>query len=164
MDGSVTMSFNEKNVKLYVITPELIPNDAEVSNTQSKFRIAMPCIVSRSCSDVIQCVQEIHDWFMKNINTVTEDGYLLCSQALPALSLDRDLFTNAIVVLGEKLREFDAVEGVIFVPASSATRDAKFAVADFYSRVEFGSSMAKMASFKNHRYVDSEVVYEETQL
>jgi len=139
------MKILKKSVQLYCVPECLVPVDALVApGSVSIPQGLLPCVVTRSDSNCYDKLMVLMKWFVEHLEVV--DGYLVASAALPALSLNDELWGDALYLLKQALAPYEFVSGPVFVRQSGG-RTGQFAVADLYVRLLNGSTTIPHVSF-----------------
>lgn len=140
------MKIVKKTLRLYTVPSVLIPDDALVTpGTASLPSGLLPCLPCRSDANCYEKLQTLWKWYQDNLNVV--DGYLPASAALPALSLNDELWGDALFLLKKAMSGYERVEGPVFVRQCGG-RTALFAVADLYQRLLYGSTTIPVVTFR----------------
>ena len=149
------LKVNKRVINLYAVPSEVIPEEVQINQSACRIPVGLlPDVIHRSDADVKGKVAGLFEWFA--LNLVEEDGFLVASAALPALSLDKAVWGQAMTMLRGVLEKYEKVVGPVFVPSLSATRTDKFAVADLYTKLLQGSTMLPVVTYKQERVWEAE--------
>lgn len=140
----MNVATSKKLVRLYAFPEELIGDNPVIVHAQASLPQILPQVIFRSDQDPLLKAQELYEWFQENVSVV-RNNYLICTAALPALSLDRALWDKAVADLKVVLGGYVTVEGPVYVPSFGCTRSNVFNVADFYRQRLHGSVTAAVA-------------------
>lgn len=140
------MRITKKTISLYAVPEAVIPEEAVVGPSSCSLPAGLlPATVLRCDSNLGEKLAAIFAWYKENL--VERDGYLVASAALPALSLDKTMWAEALGLLKEALAGYEVVQGAVFVQ-QSVGRTAQFAVADRYTKMLHGSTTLPCVTWK----------------
>ena len=138
------MKINSKTIKLYALPEELLGDNPTIVRMAVSLPHILPVVVMRSDANPLEKTKQLHHWFKENIELV-QDGHLLVSAALPALSLDASIWPSVIDDLRDALSSYKTIEGPVYVASLGFTRSSLFAASDWYRERLHGSVMVAVA-------------------
>ena len=151
------MDIRRKVINLYAVPAELIPEGAQIVPSACSLPIGViPQVICRADGDVSGKVAELFVWFQKNLRE--ENGYIVGSAALPALSLDSGIWNDAVGLLKTLLEKYEKVQGPVFVPSHDCGRTGKFAIADLYTKLLHGSITIPVVTYKIEKKWEAEPI------
>lgn len=139
-----------KSIRLYALPEELVGEGATIMHGQSSMPAVLPTTILRSDGKPLEKVEELYEWFKANLETI-EGGYLVASAAIPALSLDAEIWKQAVAELKSFLSGYATYEGPVFVGSVGCTRSNIFGVADWYRGRLHGSVTVAIAIVHRER-------------
>ena len=141
------MDIRRKVINLYAVPAELIPEGAQIVPSACSLPTGViPQVICRADGAVSAKVASLFVWFQKNLRE--ENGYIVGSSALPALSLDKGIWKDAIGLLKTLLEKYEKVQGPVFLPSFDCGRTGKFAIADLYTKLLHGSITIPVVTYK----------------
>ena len=147
------MKITRKTILLYCVPQDIIPEDAMCNpSSVSVPGGLLPCVVTRHDMGN-EKLPELMEWFRGHL--AEDGGYIPASAALPALSLDSGLWEEAVELLRGAVAKYQTVQGPVFVPQCGG-RTGRFAVADWYTRMQQGSTLSPVVTFKQVVDVEAE--------
>ncbi len=139
-----------KSIRLYALPEELVGEGATIMHGQSSVPAVLPVVILRSDGKPLEKVEELYEWFKANLETI-EGGYLVASAAIPALSLDAEIWKQAVAELKSFLSGYATYEGPVFVGSVGCTRSNIFGVADWYRGRLHGSVTVAIAIVRQEK-------------
>jgi hypothetical protein len=138
-----------KSIRLYALPEELVGEGATIMHGQSSMPAVLPTTILRSDGKPLEKVEELYEWFKANLKV--EGGYLVASAAIPALSLDGNIWKQAVAELKSFLSGYATYEGPVFVGSVGCTRSNIFGVADWYRGRLHGSVTVAIAIVRQEK-------------
>lgn len=149
------MRITKKAISLYAVPEAIIPEEAVIGPSSCSLPAGLlPATVLRCDRNLSEKMAGLFAWYKENL--VERDGYLVASAALPALSLDKTMWADALDLLKDALAGYEVVQGAVFVK-QSVGRTAQFAVADRYTKMLHGSTTLPCVTWKQAPVVPVEI-------